>query len=256
VAKTDSPTLVYRRRKRLLGVHAAIFAIVNTANLGQWLLLRDSSIDQIDPRAFGTFWPGWLFLTWGVVLGIHGVIVWARKPVVEMDDSVPIGIRTGRAVRSVVFTDIVGSTERAQRMGDSGWKRVVGRHDRLARELAKRSRGTIVKHTGDGQLAVFQAPGDAIRFATRFRGEVGALDLQIRAGIHAGEVDVLRGDVRGIGVHIASRVLSEAEPSEILVSRTVRDLVAGSDVVLADRGTHTLRGLEGEWQLFAVDDAS
>jgi class 3 adenylate cyclase len=255
VSAAQSPTLTYRRRKRWLGVHAAVFAILNAANIGQWLLLRDAPLDEIDPKALATFWPGWLLITWGVVLGIHGVYVWSRKPVVEVEDPGPFGWRRGRGVRTVVFTDIVGSTERARAMGDAGWKKLLGRHDRLAEQLARRSRGTVVKHIGDGQLVLFDAPKDAIRFATTFRAESRDLDVRIRAGIHAGEVDVERRDVTGIGVHIASRVMGEAAPSEILVSRTVRDLVAGSDVAFVDRGQHTLKGLDGDWQLFAVGTA-
>lgn len=250
----ESPTLVYRQRKRWLGIHAALFAILNAANIGQWLLLRDAPLDDIDPRALATFWPAWLMLTWGVLLGIHGLYVWAHKPVVEVEDPGPFGWRTGRAVRTVVFTDVVGSTERAREMGDSRWKQLLARHDRLAEQIAKRYRGAVVKHIGDGQLAVFDSPREAIRFANTFRAEVRDLELDIRTGIHAGEVDVVRRDVTGIGVHIASRVMGEAEPSEILVSRTVRDLVAGSDVALVDKGAHTLKGLEGDWQLFAFNE--
>jgi class 3 adenylate cyclase len=252
---TQSPTLTDRRRKRWLGIHAALFAILNAANVAQWLLIRDIPVEEIDRRALATFWPAWLLLVWGVVLAVHGLYVWARKPVVEVEDPGPFGWRAGRAVRTVVFTDVVGSTERAREMGDARWRAVLDRHDRLAEQLAKRSRGTVVKHIGDGLLALFDSPREAIRFATAFRDEVRGLGLQIRAGIHAGEVEVVRSDVSGIGVHIASRVMGSADPSEVLVSRTVRDLVAGSDVVLADRGSRPLRGLDGEWQLFAVAEA-
>jgi class 3 adenylate cyclase len=105
---------------------------------------------------------------------------------------------------------------------------------------------------GDGQLAVFESPNEAIRFAAALREELRGVGLDVRAGMHVGEVDLQRRDVAGIGVHIAARVMSQAEPSQILVSRTVRDLVVGSDVGLVDAGTRTLKGLEGEWQLFAV----
>jgi class 3 adenylate cyclase len=248
----ESPTLLYRRRKRWLGIHAALYATLNAANIGQWLLIRDAPLDDIDPAVLATFWPAWLMLTWGVLLAVHGLYVWARKPVVEIEDPGPFGRRTGRAVRTVVFTDIVGSTERAREMRDSRWRQVLARHDRLAEELAKRFRGAVVKHIGDGLLAVFDSPNEAIRFASTLRAELGNLELEIRAGIHAGEIEMARRDVTGIGVNIASRVMGEAEPSEILVSRTVRDLVAGSDVTFVEKGTHTLKGLEGGWQLFAV----
>jgi len=194
-------------------------------------------------------------LLWGVVLGIHGLYVWAHNPVVEIEAPRPVSWRFGRAVRTVVFTDIVGTTERAQELGDRRWRELLGRHDRLAEELARRFRGRVVKHLGDGQLVVFESPEEAIRFADSFRTELRGMGLDIRAGMHAGEVDLQRRDVAGIGVHIASRVIGEAEPSQIVVSRTVRDLVAGSDIAFVDLGSRPLRGLEGDWQLFAVSDA-
>jgi len=184
-----SPTLRYRRRKRWLGIHAALFAILNAANIGQWLLPRDASLDDIDPRALATFWPAWLILTWGALVGIRGLYVWAHKPVVEIEDPGPFGWRSGRAVRTVVLTDVVGSTERAREMGDSRWKQLLARHDRLAEQLARRFRGAVVKHIGGGQLAVFDSPREAIRVASTFRAELRGLDLVIRAGIHPGEVE-------------------------------------------------------------------
>jgi class 3 adenylate cyclase len=111
-----------------------------------------------------------------------------------------------------------------------------------------------VKSTGDGLLATFDGPGRAIACAVALRDQLGDIDLQIRAGLHAGEVEPRGDDVGGIAVHIAARILAEAEPGEVLVSRTVRDLVAGSDHPLGDRGTHRLKGIDGDWQLFAVAD--
>jgi class 3 adenylate cyclase len=251
MGRAESPTIRYRRRKRWLAIHAALFALVNVFFVGQWLLLHDASLKDLDPRAL-SFWPGWLILLWGVVLGIHGLVVWARKPVEEVETPRPASWRFGRAVRTVVFTDIVGSTARARELGDRRWTELLGRHDRLAEALAKRFRGKVVKHVGDGLLAVFESPEEAIRFAESFQTDLRNENLDIRAGMHAGEVDLQRRDVAGIGVHIASRVMSEAEPSQILVSRTVHDLVAGSDIAFVDAGTHQLKGLEGEWQLFAV----
>ncbi|HJS26637.1 MAG TPA: adenylate/guanylate cyclase domain-containing protein [Actinomycetota bacterium] len=250
----DSPTIRYRRHKRRLAIHAGVFAIVNAFFVGQWLLLRNERLEGIDPRDLASFWPVWLMLLWGVFLGIHGLYVWSRKPIVEVEPA-PVSWRTGRAVRTVVFTDIVGSTERARELGDRGWRSLLQRHDRLADELAKRYRGRVMKHMGDGQLAVFESPNEAIRFAEALREELRGVGLAVRVGMHVGEVDLQRRDVAGIGVHIASRVMSEAEPSQILVSRTVRDLVGGSDIAFVDAGTRQLKGFEGEWQLFAVADA-
>jgi class 3 adenylate cyclase len=251
----ETPTLRYRRRKRWLAIHAVLFGVVTGFLVGWWLLTRDVPLRDLDLRELSSSWPAWLMLVWGVGLGIHGLYVWARKPVTEIEAPRPVSFRFGRAVRTVVFTDIVASTERARELGDRRWREVLGRHDRLAEALAKRFRGRVVKHLGDGQLAVFESPEEAIRFADSFRTELRGEALVIRAGLHAGEVDLQRRDVAGIGVHIASRVLDQAEPSEILVSRTVRDLVAGSDITFRDMGYRELKGLEGGWQLFAVSDS-
>jgi class 3 adenylate cyclase len=160
--------------------------------------------------------------------------------------------RTGRALATVVFTDIVGSTERARESGDRQWRELLDRHDAEASRLAAAVGGEVLKTTGDGVLAVFDRPGDAVEFARSFREKVRGLGLDIRAGLHSGEVEFRGTDVGGIGVHIASRVMATAGPGEILVSRTVRDLVAGSDLDLEDRGTHALRGVGGDWQVFVV----
>jgi class 3 adenylate cyclase len=153
---------------------------------------------------------------------------------------------------TVLFTDIVGSTERAREVGDRRWSELLDAHDRLAHELVGRFGGRLVKSTGDGVLATFDRPGRAIRCATGLRDQLRGIGIQIRAGLHTGEVQVRDADVGGIAVHIAARVMAAAGPGEVLVSRTVHDLVAGSDYLLEDRGAHTLRGMAGEWQLFAV----
>ena len=152
---------------------------------------------------------------------------------------------------TVLFTDIVASTERAAELGDRRWRELLGVHDDLGGRLVEQWGGRVVKTTGDGLLATFDGPGRAIACAAALRDQLGDIDVTIRAGLHAGEVE--RGDdVGGIAVHIAARILAEADPGEILVSRTVRDLVAGSDRTLAGRGTHRLKGVDGDWELFAV----
>jgi class 3 adenylate cyclase len=157
-----------------------------------------------------------------------------------------------RLLATVLFTDIVGSTERAQVAGDQRWRELLDVHDELARRLVTREGGRLVKRTGDGILAVFDGPGRGIRCALALRQELRAVGLDIRAGLHVGELDLRDDDVGGIAVHIGARIMAAAGPGEILVSRTVRDLVAGSGIALEDRGTHTLKGLSDPWQLFAA----
>jgi class 3 adenylate cyclase len=157
-----------------------------------------------------------------------------------------------RLLATVLFTDIVGSTERAQAAGDQRWRELLGAHDEAARRLVGQEGGRWIKSTGDGVLAVFDGPGRAIRCAVALGGELAGIGIEIRAGIHTGELDLRDDDVGGIAVHIAARILAEAGPGEILVSRTVRDLVTGSGIALEDRGTHALKGLADPWQLFAA----
>jgi class 3 adenylate cyclase len=161
-------------------------------------------------------------------------------------------IEPNRVLATVLFSDIVGSTEQASQLGDRRWRELLNVHDELARRLVEEFGGRLVKTTGDGLLATFDGPGRGIRCAAALRDELGGIGVQLRVGLHTGEVELRDGDVGGIAVHIAARVMAAAGPGEILTSRTVRDLIVGSDIVLDDRGTHPLRGVEGTWQLFAV----
>jgi class 3 adenylate cyclase len=154
-----------------------------------------------------------------------------------------------RVLATVLFTDIVGSTEKARELGDRQWRDLLDRHDDLARMQLERHQGRLVKTTGDGLLATFDGPARAIRCASALR-EV--LPVPIRAGLHTGEVELRGNDVGGIAVHIGARVAAAAGSGEVLVSRTVKDLVAGSGIAFADRGTYTLKGIPDEWQLYAV----
>jgi class 3 adenylate cyclase len=162
------------------------------------------------------------------------------------------GDRADRLLLTVLFTDIVASTERAREVGDRRWRELLDAHDRLARELVHRDGGRLVKTTGDGILAIFDGPGQAIRCASALRQELRPMGLDIRAGVHTGEVERRGDDVGGIAVHIGARIMGAAAPGEVLVSRTVRDLVAGSGIALESRGTHALRGVGDDWPLFAV----
>ncbi|MEK6327436.1 MAG: adenylate/guanylate cyclase domain-containing protein [Actinomycetota bacterium] len=157
-----------------------------------------------------------------------------------------------RVLATVLFTDIVGSTERAAELGDARWRAVLERHGEVTRSELARFGGREVKSTGDGFLATFDGPARAIRCAEAIRGAVRGLGMEIRAGIHTGECEVMGDDVGGIAIHIAARVNAVAVSGEILVSRTVRDLVVGSGIAFEERGTQTLKGVPGEWSLLAV----
>jgi class 3 adenylate cyclase len=160
---------------------------------------------------------------------------------------------TDRVLATVLFTDIVTSTERSAQVGDRRWKDLLDQHDTLIRRELERHRGRLVKTTGDGILATFDGPARAIRCAQAIATSVKSLGIEVRAGLHTGEVELRGEDVTGIGVNIAARVVDAAGPAEVVVSSTVKDLVAGSGLRFADRGTHDLRGVPGEWRLFAVE---
>jgi len=158
-----------------------------------------------------------------------------------------------RALRTVLFTDMVASTQRAAATGDERWRALLHRFDEITAELTERFGGTVVKGTGDGHLMTFEGPTQAIRCAEGLRSDADKLGVEIRAGIHTGECELLEADIGGIAVHIAARILGHAGAGEILVSRTVRDLVVGSGTGFEDRGSVDLRGVPGSWQLLAVD---
>ncbi|MGI8794559.1 MAG: adenylate/guanylate cyclase domain-containing protein [Acidimicrobiales bacterium] len=157
-----------------------------------------------------------------------------------------------RVLTTVLFTDIVGSTETLAAVGDSRWTKLIEMHDQVAQTEVRRHRGRVVRSTGDGVFATFDGPARAVRCARSIKEAASRIGLEIRAGIHCGEVEMSGVDIAGIAVHTAARVQSEAAPGELLVSRTVVDLVAGSGLTFLDRGTRSLRGVPGEWHLFAV----
>jgi len=157
-----------------------------------------------------------------------------------------------RVLATVMFTDIVGSTETAARLGDRAWRELLSRHDELSRAQLARYRGRAVKSLGDGFLATFDGPARAIRCALELRDAVRDLGVELRAGLHTGECEAIGDDVGGLAVHIGARVGSLAAPREVLVSNTVKDLVVGSGIDFADRGEHALKGVPGAWRLWAV----
>jgi class 3 adenylate cyclase len=158
-----------------------------------------------------------------------------------------------RVLATVLFTDIVRSTEHAAQVGDRRWKELLAAHDALLADEVERFRGRMVKSTGDGALATFDGPGRAIRCSCAIRDSARTLGFDLRAGLHSGEIELIGDDVAGIAVHIGARVLAQAGGGEVLVSSTVKDLVAGSGINFIDRGEHELKGVPGAWRLFAVE---
>ena len=166
-----------------------------------------------------------------------------ERPVCELD----------RVLATVLFTDIVSSTERAASLGDRRWRDLLDQHDRLVRREVDRHRGQAVKSTGDGVLATFDGPARGINCARAICDQIRPLGIAVRAGLHTGECELRNGDVGGIAVHIGARVASMAAAGEVLVSSTVKDLVVGSGLSFSDRGLHSLRGAPGEWRIYAVE---
>ena len=161
--------------------------------------------------------------------------------------------RADRVLATVLFTDIVGSTEHLAESGDRKWRDLIDAHDRTIRRQLERFRGREVGTRGDGFVATFDGPGRAIECGCAMRDAVRALGLEIRVGLHTGEIEIRADDeVAGVAVHIAARVEQLADAAEVLVSSTVKDLVAGSDIEFDDRGEHQLKGVPGTWRLFSV----
>jgi class 3 adenylate cyclase len=157
-----------------------------------------------------------------------------------------------RVLATVLFVDLVASTETAVALGDHRWRGLLDRYEETVTLALDRFRGRLVKSTGDGTLATFDGPGRALKCATAIRDAVERAEFAVRIGLHTGEVEMRGGDVAGIAVHIAQRVQAQAQPNEVLVSRTVVDLVAGSGLAFDDREEHELKGVPGRWRLFAV----
>jgi class 3 adenylate cyclase len=157
-----------------------------------------------------------------------------------------------RALATVLFTDIVGSTELAARLGDAAWTRLLAEHHELVRAELRRFSGEEVDTTGDGFFAIFDGPARAVRCAAAITERVGSIDIEVRAGVHTGEVERMGRDVRGIAIHAGARIMALAEPSEVLVSSTVRDLTAGSGLEFEDAGERELKGVPGTWRLYRV----
>jgi pimeloyl-ACP methyl ester carboxylesterase len=158
-----------------------------------------------------------------------------------------------RVLATVLFTDMVASTDRASEIGDRRWRDIVEAHNSISLREIERFRGRPVKSTGDGFLATFDGPARAIRCASSLMQVLGSAGIEIRAGLHTGECEVVDGDLHGIAVHTGARISALAGAGEVLVSSTVKDLVAGSGIEFRDRGTHNLKGVPGDWRLFQVE---
>ncbi len=188
----------------------------------------------------------------------HLPFVGDQDAIVDEIEEFLTGMRHGpepeRVLATVLFTDIVGSTEHAAELGDRRWRDLLSIYYALGRNELARFRGREVQTTGDGFLAAFDGPARAIRCACAMSDGVRPLGIEIRAGLHTGECEVMGENLGGIAVHIGARVAARAAPGEVLVSSTVKDLVAGSGIRFDDRGPHSLKGVPDEWRLFAVSE--
>jgi class 3 adenylate cyclase/pimeloyl-ACP methyl ester carboxylesterase len=184
----------------------------------------------------------------------HGNWRWGgfAPELIEFLAGEPAPSNIDRMLATVLFTDIVSSTEADARLGDSRWRQLLDRHDEICKARIARYQGRFVKATGDGLLATFDGPARAIGCAQEIAKATKPLGIDIRAGLHTGEIELRTDDITGLGVVIARRVCDLASTNEVLTSRTVKDLVAGSGIAFADRGMHTLKGVPDDWQLYAV----
>jgi class 3 adenylate cyclase len=244
----SAPTLVLYRRDARFGHGAAAW--------------RQAGEDPITPRGEAEYLAEHIPGARLVELPGGDHLPWVGEPdavLGEVEEFVT-GVRTApepdRVLATILFTDIVGSTALAARLGDREWSDLLERHHALVRRQLERFRGRELDTAGDGFVASFDGPARGIRCAAAIAESVNALGLSIRAGIHTGEAELVDGKLAGIAVHIAARIATLAEPDEVLVSNTVKDLVIGSRMAFTDRGAQELKGVPGEWSLFAVDAAS
>jgi class 3 adenylate cyclase len=164
----------------------------------------------------------------------------------------PARPRSDRVLATALFVDIVESTDRAVELGDRGWRELLESHYALVRRELDRFEGREIDTAGDGLFASFDGPGRGVSCACAIRDAIRPLGIEVRAGLHTGECELINGKLGGLAVHIAARVAACAEPGEVLVSRTINDLVAGSGIRMADRGTHTLKGVPDSWRLYSA----
>jgi class 3 adenylate cyclase len=216
---------------------------------------RDALFSAASGRAVAELIPGAEFVE---VPGVdYGLAVGDVDPVIDEVEAFVTGTRPthdiDRVLATVLFTDIVDSTARAAELGDRGWRALLDSHEEIARAEVQAHGGLIADFTGDGVVATFDGPARAVRAALALRDRVHALGIAIRSGLHTGEIERRGGDIAGLGVHIAARVMALAEGDEVLVSHTVKDLVAGSGLSFQDYGTRELKGVPEAWQIFRAE---
>jgi class 3 adenylate cyclase len=178
-----------------------------------------------------------------------------RSEIVELVPRTEVTPTAERVLTTVMFTDIVGSTQLAAALGDARWRELLARHDELVRAELSHHGGREVKTLGDGFMATFDCPGAGIRCARAIEDQLAPLPFDIRAGLNTGECDLVGGDVMGLAVHVAARIGSMARAREVLVSQAVKDLVLGSGITFRPRGRHRIKGVPGRWRLFGVASA-
>jgi class 3 adenylate cyclase len=226
--RISTPTLVVHREGDIVPVE-----------LGRYLA------QEIEGAKLAVF-PGDDHLPW----------IGAWEPIVDEIEEFLTGARhqadPDRALATILFTDVVSSTERAAELGDQRWRALVERHDEITRTELARYGGRAIKTLGDGFLAVFEGPAKAIRCARSICAEVRPLGIELRAGVHSGECELRGDDLAGVAVNVGARIGALAGPSEVWVSSTVRELVLGSGLEFTERGAHVLKGVPGEWRLYAV----
>lgn len=239
VFKLDARALLERIRVPTLVMHRRDYSFIPLRH-GEYLAERIPGAEYVElPGADGPmFWE-----TPDLILRSFERFVRGSDP----------GAHAVRSVTALLFTDIAGSTKRLEQLGDRDWSALLDLHNEICSKWTTQYGGRVLGGTGDGILAAFPNPSDAIRAAASMRDELFAMNVGIRSGIHAGEVEWSNDQALGLAVHIAARVMAEAQPSEVLVSRTVRDLVAGSTIRLVDAGLHELKGVSGSWELFRFE---
>jgi class 3 adenylate cyclase len=245
------------RRRRAMA-HVRNFVGINSVCIGIWAVTGAEF-------SHGGFWPEWVLLFSG--LGLVGSIATNKVSDQEKKEinaqklqelTQPKGgngshtTTSTRVLATILYTDVVDSTRRVAELGDVRWSEVLDEYEEVVKGSIERAEGRLVKVLGDGALARFAAPAEAIRCARAIRDASRELGFEVRAGVHAGEIEIRGDDVTGIAVHLGQRVCAAADPGEVWVTRTVVDLVAGAGIQFADQGEHQLRGISGPWQLYSV----